>query len=117
MQQKIKFNAWDVLQNYMWLHEDIIDNSDLNYGGAIFEKDKNFLPLEFVGVKDKNKKEKYVGDIEKAEDGTVGVIMKLGACFVVKYKTEFGERYYKISNLTGEIIGNIFENSELQDIL
>lgn len=125
--REIKFRAWDKLNKEIVDVEEIdfmnkvIDYIDNDYEnnrqeiiGAYFE---NIELMQYTGLKDKNEKEIYEGDIVKlrANHG-IGIVKyydEWGA-FVIEYikprPLAVLGNYYK-ENI--EILGNIYENSEL----
>ena len=122
--REIKFRAWykgkKIIGNVLGidiLHkETFFSNEDVDcYEHVDF---KNIELMQYTGLKDKNNKEIYEGDIVKlrANHG-IGVIKysdEWGA-FIVEYVKPrplavLGMNYYKEDI---EVLGNIYENSEL----
>ena len=104
-----------------WFEKEMIYEGQ-NYGDTICI-DKDFIfrfenIMQFTGLKDKNGKEIYEGDIvEGINDSSFEVSFKKG-CFigiVIKVdKFEYKYLEYSLHNLENiEIIGNIYENPEL----
>ncbi|WP_335996845.1 YopX family protein [Fusobacterium polymorphum] len=122
--REIKFRAWLKEEKIIGevlgidiLHKEIFfSNEDVDCYEHIDFKDIELM--QYTGLKDKNNKEVYEGDIVKlrANHG-IGVIKyydEWGA-FVVEYikprpLTVLGMNYYKEDI---EILGNIYENPEL----
>ena len=113
----IRFRAWDRDDNYM-LVEDFIGNHDdlhLDDLNKIFAR-KDLVFMQYTGLKDKNGKEIYEGDIVKTNC--------CGGELVFKIIWEENNTRFKRENapyLSGgvphgegcEVIGNIYENPEL----
>lgn len=122
--REIKFRAWLKEEKIMGevlgidiLHKEIFfSNEDANcYEHTDF---KDIELMQYTGLKDKNNKEIYEGDILKLRDNHgIGVIKysdEWGA-FVVEYikprpLAVLGMNYYKEDI---EVLGNIYENPEL----
>ncbi|MGE7840096.1 YopX family protein [Lysinibacillus sp. NPDC093712] len=133
MSREIKFRAWDKCSEYMHsnvqsgVYEDPDDWTEFNTVLGL----ERFEVMQYTGLKDKNGKEIYEGDIESDENGNLSVVcylQKYGAyCFVPvvlylheNYETEVNYEYgtdcyfhNAVPSIYSEVVGNIYENPEL----
>lgn len=132
--REIKFRAWDKL------NKEMINVESMNFQERRVYKDvvsyRNFEDIDLMqctGLKDKNNKEIYEGDIIKFKDcnidGTkefynIGVIERegkrdeLAISQLIFEKSYFTENYIDFINETfelSEVIGNIYESQELME--
>lgn len=128
--REIKFRAWDKESNKMlnvglidfrytqaWFPELITKESP--YGSLMSSK---FELMQFTGLKDKNGKEIYEGDLFKWAGNEIVKVVFRDACFGFVSNERFisFEHYPEdvecVSTVRWlEVIGNIYENKELLD--
>ncbi len=120
MNREIKFRVWDV-ENKEMLKVQELDFEPTFYDGRIaIRPDKyndyfdteDMILMQYTGLHDKNGKEIYEGDIVNYENMT-GKIIFLNASFIMSDFEETEEWELGVINEEIEVIGNIYENSEL----
>ena len=135
--ERLKFKIWDK-KNKKFLIK-CIDNIGINdkqcidtnefknnifsyvdwENGSIRLNSKKYVVLQYIGLKDKNYKEIYEGDIIKDMDNLYYKVIhiKESACFVFSpirkdTKIKFSFSFRKSNNREMEVVGNIFENRD-----
>jgi hypothetical protein len=131
--REIKFRGWHTGQKKMFSAEEMAADqltllptgSFINVSGdntrlsTIYPSDK-FIPLQYTGLKDKNGKETYDGDIIKADDRHwLREIVWFEAGWALRCIRSDEGPHYTYAYIThpdqwqGEVIGNVYENPDL----
>jgi len=121
--REIKFRAWDTESKIMFDWDGMQEWwEDVGYHDNMF-RGNHYVPMQYTGLKDKNGKEIYEGDILKyevpCETGNYidYILVKWGKVefsFLKKIHTnKFHRTTYQGLYRYGEVIGNIYENPEL----
>ena len=116
MQRKIKFRAWDK-QNKSMEEVELLGDAVLRIKHAEWEDREDFEVMQYTGLKDKNGKEIYEGDILNYDNGigVMGTVIWYGDGFAMKVlgagMASNKTLYNSLEDI--EVIGNIHENLEL----
>ena len=124
MNREIKFRIWDI-ENKEMLEVQELDFEPTFYGGRIaIRPDKyndyfdteDMILMQYTGLHDKNGKEIYEGDIVKIKykDEDIGKVIYEHNGFSIDV-TNMNKAYGRVSFVNNfmEVIGNIYDNSEL----
>ena len=130
--REIKFRFWDKKRKYMYevasLHftrNKVMSHIKPGLGGHVRDLDSNdIILMQYTGLKDKNGKEIYEGDIVKStmhygDDFGNPVGEAEGQIIEVKWLEKKGEQmvgfsFFPCDDMYDlEVIGNIYENPEL----
>ena len=118
MSREIKFRAWDKKNKEMILHDSFFELQKWN---RTQNELKDFILVQFTGLKDKNGKEIYEGDIiinRFVGQSKICLVKYKDASFQIEYQGDIdpildwvGVAVDTTEDL--EVIGNIYENKEL----
>ena len=119
-----RFRAWDkefkeMVQVDALVFDEQIIKATYKNRNVVKEDLKNYILMQSTGLKDKNGKEIFEGDILDSEDGFLAGIVELrqdlGMFVSTLIKYNNFERLCSIAN-SREIIGNIHTNPELAEV-
>lgn len=127
MNREIKFRAWEKKQKFMMAVENVDFEGGIVNKYGVWRFFEELEMMQYTGVKDKNGKEIYEGDVVKSENHykapceiKVGFIAydKELARYSLKsndswFASSISESDDRVSKIKYEIIGNIHENPEL----
>ena len=116
--REIKFRAWDKLNKEMFNVESINFQERRVYRDVVSYHDFNDIELmQYTGLKDKNEKEIYEGDIlsNRNNEKPYKVIFENGS-YRAEFEGDFEEYSFDLIDVVAqgcEVVGNIYENPEL----
>ena len=119
--REIKFRVWDAHKR-MWteyrIHDGVVYFLDKSTGVWVGKYDKRYKEFDFMeysGLRDKNNKEIYEGDIVVQNNKRHRVIFdEENARFCIRDdEFELNVSFTNMNNKRMEVVGNIYENPEL----
>ena len=120
--REIKFRAWDKRMNVM-IEEYPIPGNYISINNLIGYFSDRYIPLQYTGLKDKNGKEIYEGDIVIYEYEKKPATIKFGKGYQGEpadgmypywgWYVDGWLDHYAFAGDEIEVIGNIYENPEL----
>ena len=122
--REIKFRAWDKIDkeminiNLSVAPNDAFDEKSITLEEAL-EANHRFIVIQYTGLKDKNGKEVYEGNIIKIwyDNRNKKYLHSKGMLthrtIIIKWKNRGNTVGFNIPRDNFEVIGNIFENLEL----
>jgi len=116
MNREIKFRVWDKYTKSFFIK---IDFADANKGDSVgnymiafpIYPHREYIFQQFTGLKDKNDKEIYEGDIVNTNGKNYEIIWRGAGFYCVGSDYPLGSCWFVGGN--PYIIGNIFENPEI----
>jgi uncharacterized phage protein (TIGR01671 family) len=121
--REIKFRAWDK-DNKIWLDFFAVKENGklvIPVGNLHFKEIKNVDVVQYTGLKDKNGKEVYEGDVLESKNEGVGQVHydDFCGCWALQFDDEDNAEELlgnALKDYKLEVIGNVYENWELVEM-
>ena len=105
--KEIKFRAWNIATKTMIDLKKVTPFAlDMDTDGLFIPFSDGLILMQYIGLKDKEGREIYEGDIIRNEDRGIQLIEFIPPCFRSKL-------YPTLYHRDWEVMGNIYENPEL----
>jgi uncharacterized phage protein (TIGR01671 family) len=125
--REVKFRAWNTKTNKMISSEKLYSMSAFALEKGLPQDKFIVLPneeayplMQYTGLKDKNGKDIFEGDIvsdvDYEESVIIGNIVFKAGAFYIEWKN-FPDSLLFLSEGTCEVIGNIYQNKELFELI
>lgn len=112
MNREIKFRAWDLTDN-KWFYSSSDPLKKFNDDNWTGHEDGELIWQQYTGLKDKNGKEIYEGDILQLDEIIGSVIYDDGAFQMILDDSAGRSVLLQDRTKRFEVIGNIYENPNL----
>lgn len=114
--REIKFQVWDQDTRKMWTWEDIIEAESAMFITLLeFLQQDQFIKRQFTGLRDKNGKEIYEGDVFRTSLGHVAIVEWEKEGRFLGFTIDRSILYINREPAV-EVIGNIYEKPELLEV-
>lgn len=114
----VKYRVWDLDENKMYKYYFGVDTKNPIvhlYGDDLDNIKENFRDriklMQYTGIKDKNGKEVYEGDVVDYFRGELAKIGFIAGSFVIDSSSHTETMFELMGEL--EVIGNIYENNQI----
>lgn len=124
--REIKFRAWDKQRKEMFIPDQIQNPVKTNIvimeGGEYRMSEfklGEYVLMQYTGLKDRNGKEIFEGDLLKDGKSQIGQVLWAHNSYLIEWNERDYQGHRTYTKMTddcfsyGEIIGNIYENPEL----